>query len=112
MTRVMEEQARKGYGEGSVGREPNTVWELDMAESVFQKSFLDKEAHELYLGDFLELRHFFQEGQHLQRPRGRRKHGAPESLFELEWSVASETVAKSEVRFTEGLQCWSQEFTP
>lgn len=56
-----------------MGREPNTVWELDTAESGFQERLLDKEAHELYLGDFLELRHFFQEGRHLQRPRGRRE---------------------------------------
>lgn len=32
MTRVVEEQERKGWGEMSVGRAPNTVWELDTAE--------------------------------------------------------------------------------
>ena len=38
-----------------MGRAPNSAWELDMADSGFRESFLDKEAHELYLGELLEF---------------------------------------------------------
>lgn len=39
MTRVVEEQERKGWGEMSVGRAPNTVWELDTAEWFLEELF-------------------------------------------------------------------------